>query len=540
MVRNVMATSVLIIMTFLFSCCNDSSQAKEDGGTDAVPNGDSVSDGSIGKDASTDGDTDVDAGTDGDTDSDADTDADAGMDSGDVSPWAVRIGGPDNEMGVGVVVLDDGSSIVTGNFGRNTRFGEGDPNEIVIKANGVQDVFFTKYTPDGVLVWIKTATSGQHVIGSDISGLDDGHFVSTGNFNGIATFGKGETNQTVLMGTTDFDIYIAAYNPDGTLEWAQKISGNTDVYSTAIDILPDRSSITTGYYDERILVGTQELLANGNINTFVTKYDFDGNFEWVENIAGQDVYSTDIAVLGDGSSIVTGTFVRKIIFNDQKPGELEINTDEDHLEEIFIAKYDPDGGFDWVRTAVGVNRNVTHKIAVLDDDSFLVTGHTLESILFNVGEADETELVPADGVSMFVVKYHPDGSLEWVFQDGENGFLSDSVVDSYPDGSFIVTGDFSDDVVLGSGEQNETTLTSAGRDDIFIARYNSDRTLAWAVRAGGADINDWGLDVAAVDDGAAIVTGTFTDVATFFPDEPHEASLNSAGNRDIFLMRIGH
>jgi len=523
---------LLFTVTALFPGCgsntgvNDDKDRGHDGGRD------NVSDGSIGQDAASDSDIDAD----GDSDADSDGDSDAGV----LSSWVVRIGGPEAEMSKAVAVLVDGSSIVAGDFGNSTKFGEGGENETVINAKGSGDAFFAKYDPEGVLLWVKTATSSQKVIAVDISALDNGSFISTGTFNGAATFGQGEPKQTSFWGQSDFEIFIAAYESDGKLAWAKKASGNTDVGSTAVDVLPDGSSLMAGFYEDMMWLEDFELVADGNQNSFISLFNSNGILEWVKNIAGYHVNITDIKALDDGSLIIVGSYIMRITFDAGEAGEVEFRANEDFLEEIFIAGYNPDGEFLWARTAGGPDTNTAHNIAVCNDDSFLLTGQIVLETKFNIDESDETELVPVNGIEMFVAKYNKEGRLIWIFQDGEEGFLSDSVIDVYQDGSFIVTGDFSESVTLGKGETNETTLASAGMEDIFAAHYSEDRSLSWAIRAGGANLMDWGLDVVAVDDGAAIVTGTFTDVATFFPDEPHEASLNSAGNRDIFLMRIGH
>src|SRR5437667_314462 len=52
-------------------------------------------------------------------------------------------------------------------------------------------------------------------------------------------------------------------------------------------------------------------------------------------------------------------------------------------------------------------------------------------------------------------------------------------------GNSYVTGAFSGSATFGSGEANQTILTAAGGTDIFVAKYNSDGTLAWAKKAGG-------------------------------------------------------
>ena len=100
-------------------------------------------------------------------------------------------------------------------------------------------------------------------------------------------------------------------------------------------------------------------------------------------------------------------------------------------------------------------------------------------------------------------------------------------------GSAFITGNFNNAITFGSGEANETALPPAsGSHDVFLARYNPDGTLAWAVRAGGTG-SDIGESVAVLDDGSAFVTGKYTGTATFGV----ATILNSVGTDDVFLAR---
>ncbi|MCX6647487.1 MAG: PKD domain-containing protein, partial [bacterium] len=76
----------------------------------------------------------------------------------------------------------------------------------------------------GNLIWVKRAGGTSTDQGYGITTLSDNSTVVTGWFEGSATFGPGEPNQTVLTsaGTMGYeDIFIARYNPDGTLAWAK-------------------------------------------------------------------------------------------------------------------------------------------------------------------------------------------------------------------------------------------------------------------------------------------------------------------------------
>ena len=70
---------------------------------------------------------------------------------------------------------------------------------------------------DGAAGWVKRAGGSSADFGFGVSVLSDGSAVVTGYFNGTATFGPGEANETTLTSAGDDDVFIAKYHPDGTL-----------------------------------------------------------------------------------------------------------------------------------------------------------------------------------------------------------------------------------------------------------------------------------------------------------------------------------
>jgi hypothetical protein len=80
-------------------------------------------------------------------------------------------------------------------------------------------------------------------------------------------------------------------------------------------------------------------------------------------------------------------------------------------------------------------------------------------------------------------------------------------------------------------------LSSRGAGDSFVARYNPNGQLIWALRAGGT-AGDIGLGLAVEDNGNAVVTGNFSGQATFADiDSPAAATLTSAGRIDGFVTK---
>lgn len=97
-------------------------------------------------------------------------------------------------------------------------------------------------------------------------------------------------------------------------------------------------------------------------------------------------------------------------------------------------------------------------------------------------------------------------------------------------GNIYITGSFYGNATFGS-----TTLTSAGNNDIYIAKFNSNGILQWINRAGGTSTDS--SDGMAVDaDGNVYITGYFYSSCTFWSYN-HISSVVSLGGTDIFIAK---
>ena len=130
--------------------------------------------------------------------------------------------------------------------------------------------------------------------------------------------------------------------------------------------------------------------------------------------------------------------------------------------------------------------------------------------------------------------------LVWAKRAGAGGASFDQGLGIAVDGSgnSYVTGHFVGSATFGPGETNETTLTSAGFDDIFVAKYDASGDLVWAKRAGGTSV-DQGSGIAVDGAGTSYVTGVFVGSATFGAGETNETTLTSAGSFEISVAKYG-
>ncbi|MCD6012143.1 MAG: hypothetical protein K0Q79_2005 [Flavipsychrobacter sp.] len=139
---------------------------------------------------------------------------------------------------------------------------------------------------------------------------------------------------------------------------------------------------------------------------------------------------------------------------------------------------------------------------------------------------DATSNVIVCGES-YIAKYNSSGSLLWK-KDATSGFgggARDVCTDA--SGNIYVAGFFTGTATFGS-----TTLTSAGNDDIFLAKYDNSGGVVWAKSAGGAS-NDNASSVAVNAAGDIYICGSFSSTSISFGS----TTLSNTGSGSMFIAK---
>ena len=463
--------------------------------------------------------------------------------------WAKATYGSDliGSTGRGITSLSDDSIAVTGQYRGDTIFGSGEPNETTISnQSSWGSIFIARYNPDGTLDWVKGIEDGYDSSGNSITALSDDSTVITGMINRSATFGPGEPNETILTsGEYESDIFIARYNPDGTLAWAKPAGGEWDDCSYGITTLSDDSAIITGYFAGPATFGegdpNETTLGSEWGDFFIARYNPDGTIAWVKQAGGSysEVRSFGITTLSDDSSVVTGDFWENPIFGRGEPNETTLDTTGN--VDLFIARYNPNGTLFWAKQAEASESgyDTGSAITALSDDASVLTGYFNGSSTFGRGESNET-IVTSHGSSedIFIAKYNPDGSFGWAKNVGAYSRDYGYGISTLSDDSTVMTGCFHGDVTFGEGEPNETILDGIGiYEDVFIARYNFDGTFSWAKSAGSTN-SDLGRAITTLSDNSTVATGSYEFRAIFGRGEPNETLLETDFSTQLFVARF--
>lgn len=325
--------------------------------------------------------------------------------------WANSFGSTTNDRGRSLLTFSDGSFIIGGNFTGTVTWGNGEPNETTYTSYGNWDVYLIKYNSDGTVRWAKRAGGPYAVHWPTSTKLPDDSIVISGRFKDTVTFGEGEQKETVLESYGGYDIFLAKFNPDGSLVWAQHAGGPGNDYGREIAALSDDSVAFTGYFSGTAVFGKEQpgealIESAGNLDVFVARYVSDGSFLWVKRAGGiEEDMGRGISVLSDDSIIVAGGFRHVSVFGEGDPGELTIASYGD--EDVFFARYDPDGAFINLRRAGAGSSDGGLDIYKLSDDSIVMTGIFSGESVFGLYEGNETTLVSDGGTDIFVMRIAP-------------------------------------------------------------------------------------------------------------------------------------
>ena len=251
---------------------------------------------------------------------------------------------------------------------------------------------------------------------------------------------------------------------------------------------------------------------------FVAKISASGVFVWGTSAGGATSVDEGIGVraLSDGSAIVVGTFEGPATFGDT----VLTGTGE---SDAFVAKIDAAGSFAWATQAGGTSTDEAFRVSTLADGSAIFEGYFEGTAAFGA-----TTLTSAGGEDYFVAKVTAAGSFVWATRAGGSGDDGDQSwgVSALVDGSATVTGSFERTADFGA-----TSLTSAGRSDVFIAKVDASGAFLWAIRAGGSN-DDHGWGVGTLPDGSALAVGPFFGPAVF------GSTTLSSLNYDTYVAKV--
>ena len=277
--------------------------------------------------------------------------------------WAIQSNTTHSGQNTGYAVTSDanGNVYICGSFTSNN-FSIG----TLTATSMISGMFVAKFNPTGNIVWLKSPSFNNNSVFSeafDIKCDPSGNLLVTGYFGG----GTGSLivlgNHTLTLSQNSCEnVFITKMDNNGNFIWAKSVGGlcggNTKGeggLSLAID--PIGNPIITGYFTSPLVTfGTNTLTKpNNGFNTFIAKYDSNGNVLWAKSGSGSATYpmgnmARSVSTDQNGNIYIAGYFEDPVFtlstFSLNNQGQ----------SDAYIAKLDGLGNIQWaIREGAGEN-----------------------------------------------------------------------------------------------------------------------------------------------------------------------------------------
>ncbi len=355
---------------------------------------------------------------------------------------------------------------------------------------------------------------------------DYGYGIANDSLGNVYVAGKYELNAnfsgTILPNQGNHDIYLAKYSPAGALIWIRTAGSILGDYAHTLSC--DGAYLYVGGEIEGFgniikFSGSPITLTSKGVNdAFLAKYDLNGNLLWANRAGG--IYNDEaLGITYDkaGNVFVCGFFNTSAVFGTTTVTGYGLN-------DIYVAKYNKDGVFQWVRTAGSPGRDEAKGIKCDAAGNVYVCGMYKNGAVFG----SQTLTSPNGYFNSFLAKYTTDGTLSWVKTAGGD----------YDDVGWALTIDNNNKIFV-TGEFNAyahfdgIAITTTGSSDIFVACYDVSGNIQWVRKAGGRLI-DRAKGIGC--DGTNLyITGNYSLSANF-----GTYSLTGTDSSEIFMAKMNN
>ena len=374
-----------------------------------------------------------------------------------------------------------------------------------------------------------------------------------GGFPMLGTFGSNKlvSARSVVANTGALTVPVG---------WAARIAGTTTSqdYGFGIATDPSENVLVIGSYGAAVTVYNQGASGTGAVtlpfvgafnDCFVAKYNTDGVVVWAARIAcrgnGRGI-ATDtlgnVLVIGEYSAVTT-------IYNQGAGGAAVVTLPYSGTgNNVFIAKYSPDGNVVWAAQIASTAQDNGTSIATDSSGNVLVTGgHGAPLTLYNQGASGTgaITLPYTSGSPCYIAKYNSAGAVQWAARIVSTGTCFTDTIATDSSGNVLVIGYYQADttfynqVVIGTAGP---TLPFTGGNDVFVAKYLSDGTVSWAARITGETTGiDYGEGIATDSSGNVVVIGIYQNILTIYNATSlgggSGATLPYTGGNDVFVAK---
>ncbi len=384
--------------------------------------------------------------------------------------------------------------------------------------------------------WAKTWGGSLDDTGKAVVVDSSGSMYVAGRFQDTVDFDPGPND--AVHAAIGADVYMTRFDSDGEFQWVRTWGGGTVLNCTSITIDDSDNVFLQGYF-----LGTIDFDPGPATDVHASTSPGD---VYIVKLDSSGAFQWANTWGGPGSTagkdVATDSsgnlFVAGLFAQtvDFDPGIATLNYTSEGSSDAFLSKFDSTGAFQWVMTWGATEWDGCYGVGTDGADSIYVTGHF---------RSDPIDLDPSSGVEMhsqigdytvYLSKFSLSGELQWAHSWGATVTSYSNAISVGCCGIIYVTGDFAGTIDLDPDSATEDPHDSNGDYDSFLSRYDSSGDFHWGITWGGA--GDDGTGAVALDGTRSVyVVGGFEGTVDFDPGAGEEFH-DPIGSGDIYLSRF--
>jgi len=283
--------------------------------------------------------------------------------------------------------------------------------------------------------------------------------------------------------------------------WARMFGDINNQQVTGMALDREGNIYVTGRFNGTLAFDPAKPLESvGTDDAYLAKLTASGAPLWSK--AFPHIHTTGVITDSQGNVILSGVFKGSLSF-----GGATHETTGDVQEAAFVARFKPDGAFSWSEMYENGEER-TYVVSPAVDPSDAV-------ILFGRGYCTQICGLPAE--RLWLRRYRADGTLDWSknFPYSDSGGERHATgVTTDSEGNIVLTGSFGGPYGSPSTSFGGPDLTTAGGADAFLVKLTSQGDFVWQRRYGDSD-DQRGMAVACDSAGNILVAGTYAGAMQF-------------------------
>ncbi|KFC19983.1 T9SS type A sorting domain-containing protein [Chryseobacterium sp. FH1] len=454
--------------------------------------------------------------------------------------WAKTFGGEGDDVIRSLAVDAQGNSYATGYFTDNSIFGE-ELQQTDLTSKGMYDIFISKTSPSGQLLWVKGIGGTSNDYGTSITVDANNNIYVTGIYEETVNFNPGGTAQTLTSHGAQ-DIFVLKLDPNGNFVWAKGIGGEGYEETSAVQVSSNGEVYLAGYFSGAVDFDPSEaeniLTPKGLVDSFFVKLSNNGDLSWVKTIGGFLTTTMDMKLQNENLYIL-GNFTETTDFDPDANQTHEFTAEG---FDVFVLKMDLSGKFVNVTTTKSLTSSTgatPTRLSLDDSNNAYVSGYFGGTIDFgpDVDHNGQYTFTAENMLTGFVFKIDNNGKLVWANYmkplTEEASSLGYGLVVNKNQETFItgyVGGNVKfDDIEV---EQNTNHFMNA-----FLAKLNTEGKFVDAKLFAGVDFIDTHCAAKDANDNIYI-GGAFDELANLNPTGSSNYYVSSRGFRDSYVVKL--